>query len=145
MGPLRAVIARRGTYQAVSIEVAEAARVIEDTRCDLNIVLMNHLAIIFQKFGFDTNDVTPRAGNWLNVSQVGFPSYSLAKRKWPMGLPELDVDHCGGQAALCYRSTAEFQPVPFLHVSGVKLFAVVFVTALLGEVGARIEPSSTPP
>jgi len=51
-----------GTYKASSIEVAEAAKVIENTQRDLNIALMNELAIIFNKLGLDTHEVLRAAG-----------------------------------------------------------------------------------
>lgn len=50
-----------GTYRADSIKVAEAAKVIENTQRDLNIGLMNELAIIFDKIGVDTNEVLEAA------------------------------------------------------------------------------------
>jgi UDP-N-acetyl-D-galactosamine dehydrogenase len=50
-----------GTHKAPSIEVAEAAKVIENTQRDLNIAFMNELAIIFQKIGIDTHDVLTAA------------------------------------------------------------------------------------
>jgi UDP-N-acetyl-D-galactosamine dehydrogenase len=46
-----------GTYKARSIKVAEAAKVIENTQRDLNIALINELAIIFNKLGIDTEEV----------------------------------------------------------------------------------------
>ncbi len=46
-----------GTYQAQSIKVAEAAKVIENTQRDLNIALINELAIIFNKLDIDTHSV----------------------------------------------------------------------------------------
>jgi UDP-N-acetyl-D-galactosamine dehydrogenase len=55
-----------GTYQAASIEVAEAAKVIENTQRDLNIALMNELAIIFYKLGLDTKAVLATAGTKWN-------------------------------------------------------------------------------
>lgn len=50
-----------GTHKAASIEVAEAAKVIENTQRDLNIALMNELAIIFHRLGLDTNEVLAAA------------------------------------------------------------------------------------
>jgi UDP-N-acetyl-D-glucosamine/UDP-N-acetyl-D-galactosamine dehydrogenase len=50
-------IVEAGIYRASSIKVAEAAKVIENTQRDLNIALMNELAIIFDKIGIDTLDV----------------------------------------------------------------------------------------
>lgn len=46
-----------GVYKAQSIRVAEAAKVIENTQRDLNIALMNELAIIFDRLGLDTLEV----------------------------------------------------------------------------------------
>ncbi len=55
-----------GTHLAPSIMVAEAAKVIENTQRDLNIALMNELAIIFHKMGLDTNEVLAAAGTKWN-------------------------------------------------------------------------------
>ncbi|MDJ0883813.1 MAG: nucleotide sugar dehydrogenase [Desulfobacterales bacterium] len=58
-----------GIHQAPSIRVAEAAKVIENTQRDLNIALMNELAMIFDRMGIDTRDVLAAAGtkwNFLN-------------------------------------------------------------------------------
>ena len=49
-----------GTYKASSIRVAEAAKVIENTQRDLNIALINELAVIFNKLGIDTEEVLPK-------------------------------------------------------------------------------------
>lgn len=55
-----------GTHMAKSIRVAEAAKVIENTQRDINIALVNELAIIFNKMGIDTNDVLRAAGTKWN-------------------------------------------------------------------------------
>ncbi|MCL2635404.1 MAG: nucleotide sugar dehydrogenase [Betaproteobacteria bacterium] len=55
-----------GVYPASSIMVAEAAKVIENTQRDLNIALMNELAIIFDKIGIDTLEVLLAAGTKWN-------------------------------------------------------------------------------
>ncbi|WP_446525713.1 Vi polysaccharide biosynthesis UDP-N-acetylglucosamine C-6 dehydrogenase TviB [Photobacterium swingsii] len=55
-----------GTYKASSIRVAEAAKVIENTQRDLNIALINELAIIFNKLGIDTEEVLQAAGTKWN-------------------------------------------------------------------------------
>ena len=60
-----AVIAA-GVHRASSIRVAEAAKVIENTQRDLNIALMNELAIIFDKLGIDTAEVLEAAGTKWN-------------------------------------------------------------------------------
>lgn len=54
---LYSAIIEAGTHKAASIEVAEAAKVIENTQRDLNIALMNELAIIFHKLKIDTQEV----------------------------------------------------------------------------------------
>ncbi len=55
-----------GVHRAPSIRVAEAAKVIENTQRDLNIALMNELALIFDRLGIDTNDVLEAAGTKWN-------------------------------------------------------------------------------
>jgi UDP-N-acetyl-D-galactosamine dehydrogenase len=55
-----------GTYRASSIRVAEAAKVIENTQRDLNIALMNELALIFGRLGIDTTEVLEAAGSKWN-------------------------------------------------------------------------------
>ena len=55
-----------GTHKAPSIKVAEAAKVIENTQRDLNIALINELALIFNKLGIDTEAVLQAAGTKWN-------------------------------------------------------------------------------
>ena len=55
-----------GTYQASSIKVAEAAKVIENTQRDLNIAFVNELSVIFNLMGIDTNEVLEAAGSKWN-------------------------------------------------------------------------------
>ena len=55
-----------GTHKASSIKVAEAAKVIENTQRDLNIALINELALIFNKMGIDTEEVLQAAGSKWN-------------------------------------------------------------------------------
>jgi UDP-N-acetyl-D-glucosamine/UDP-N-acetyl-D-galactosamine dehydrogenase len=55
-----------GVYRASSLEVAEAAKVIENTQRDLNIALMNELAIIFDRLGIPTKEVLDAAGTKWN-------------------------------------------------------------------------------
>src|SRR5437870_9251836 len=59
-------IVEAGLYRASSIEVAEAAKVIENTQRDLNIALMNELAIIFDRLGIPTKEVLEAAGTKWN-------------------------------------------------------------------------------
>ncbi len=55
-----------GTHRAPSMKVAEAAKVIENTQRDVNIALVNELAMIFNKMGIDTQDVLEAAGTKWN-------------------------------------------------------------------------------
>ncbi|TKZ17472.1 Vi polysaccharide biosynthesis UDP-N-acetylglucosamine C-6 dehydrogenase TviB [Shimia litoralis] len=63
---LYASIVTAGTYKASSIRVAEAAKVIENTQRDLNIALINELAIIFNRMNIDTEAVLKAAGTKWN-------------------------------------------------------------------------------
>jgi UDP-N-acetyl-D-galactosamine dehydrogenase len=60
------LIVEPGVHRASSIKAAEAAKVIENTQRDLNIALMNELAIIFDKLGIDTSEVLEAAGTKWN-------------------------------------------------------------------------------
>jgi len=59
-------VVRAGLHRASSIKVAEAAKVIENTQRDLNIALMNELAMIFDRIGIDTVEVLEAAGSKWN-------------------------------------------------------------------------------
>lgn len=59
-------IIEAGTHKAPSIKVAEAAKVIENTQRDVNIALVNELAMIFEAMGIDTHDVLAAAGTKWN-------------------------------------------------------------------------------
>ncbi|UZR28716.1 nucleotide sugar dehydrogenase [Methylococcus mesophilus] len=59
-------IIEAGTHPATSIRVAEAAKVIENTQRDVNIALINELAMLFQKLGIDTSEVLAAAGSKWN-------------------------------------------------------------------------------
>lgn len=63
---LYASIVTAGTHKAPSIRVAEAAKVIENTQRDLNIALVNELAVIFNRMGIDTEAVLKAAGTKWN-------------------------------------------------------------------------------
>ena len=60
------VIITAGTYRASSIKVAEAAKVIENTQRDINIALINELAIMFDLLGIDTQEVLQASGTKWN-------------------------------------------------------------------------------
>jgi UDP-N-acetyl-D-galactosamine dehydrogenase len=63
---LYASVVTAGVHRASGIQVAEAAKVIENTQRDLNIALMNELAIIFNRLGLDTHEVLRAAGTKWN-------------------------------------------------------------------------------
>ena len=63
---LYSAVVTAGVHRASSIQVAEAAKVIENTQRDLNIALMNELALIFERVGIDTHEVLAAAGTKWN-------------------------------------------------------------------------------
>jgi len=63
---LYGTIVAAGTHKASSIRVAEAAKVIENTQRDVNIALINELALIFNRLGIDTEEVLNAAGSKWN-------------------------------------------------------------------------------
>ena len=65
-----ASVVTAGVHRAPSIKVAEAAKVIENTQRDLNIALMNELALIFDRMGIRTADVLEAAGTKWNFLRV---------------------------------------------------------------------------
>ena len=67
---LYASIIKAGTHRATSIRVAEAAKVIENTQRDVNIALINELAMLFERMGIDTQEVLEAAGTKWNF--LGF-------------------------------------------------------------------------
>ena len=93
-------IIEAGTHQAPSLKVAEAAKVIENTQRDLNIALVNELAIIFSKLKIDTLDVLAAAGTKWNFLPfrpglvgghcIGVDPYYLTHKAEQVGyLPEV--------------------------------------------------------
>ncbi|WP_426462225.1 nucleotide sugar dehydrogenase [Staphylococcus equorum] len=84
-----------GVHKASSIKVAEAAKVIENTQRDVNIALMNELAIIFEKLNIDTNEVLKASGtkwNFLNFKPglvgghcIGVDPYYLTHKAQEVG------------------------------------------------------------
>ena len=59
-------VVEAGVHRAPSIQIAEAAKVIENTQRDMNIALMNEIAVIFERLGIDTGDVLATAGTKWN-------------------------------------------------------------------------------
>lgn len=97
---LYASVISAGTYKASSIKVAEAAKVIENTQRDVNIALINELAIIFNKLEIDTSQVLEAAGtkwNFLPFSPglvgghcIGVDPYYLTHKSESIGYrPEM--------------------------------------------------------
>jgi UDP-N-acetyl-D-galactosamine dehydrogenase len=66
LAELYASVVKAGVFRAASIKTAEAAKVIENTQRDLNIALMNELAMIFDRMGIDTLEVLEAAGTKWN-------------------------------------------------------------------------------
>ncbi len=94
------LIIKAGTYKAPTMKVAEAAKVIENTQRDVNIALINELALIFNKMGIDTEEVLKAAGtkwNFLNFRPglvgghcIGVDPYYLTHKAQSIGLhPEI--------------------------------------------------------
>jgi len=88
-------VVKAGIHRAPSIKVAEAAKVIENTQRDLNIALMNELALIFHRLGIDTRSVLDAAGtkwNFLKFSPglvgghcIGVDPYYLTAKAESVG------------------------------------------------------------
>ena len=89
-----------GVYEAESIKVAEAAKVIENTQRDINIAFVNELSVIFEKMGIDTNQVLKAAGTKWNFLDffpglvgghcIGVDPYYLAHKSQELGYnPEI--------------------------------------------------------
>lgn len=94
------LVIEAGTHKATSIKVAEAAKVIENTQRDVNIALINELAVIFNKMGIDTEAVLKAAGTKLNFLLfcpglvgghcIGVDPYYLTYKAQSIGLhPEI--------------------------------------------------------
>lgn len=89
------LVVKAGIHRASSIKVAEAAKVIENTQRDLNIALMNELALIFHRLGIDTKSVLDAAGtkwNFLKFSPglvgghcIGVDPYYLTSKAESVG------------------------------------------------------------
>ena len=113
-----------GTFKASSIEIAEAAKVIENTQRDLNIALMNELSIIFNKLNLSMNEILKAAStkwNFLNFKPglvgghcIGVDPYYLTYKSLEIGYkPELIL---AGRKMNDYMSTyvvSEFVKLAF--------------------------------
>ena len=100
LSTLYGCIIEAGIYEAPSIKIAEAAKVIENTQRDINIAFVNELSIIFSKMGIDTNEVLKAAStkwNFLNFFPglvgghcIGVDPYYLAFKSEELGYtPEM--------------------------------------------------------
>jgi UDP-N-acetyl-D-glucosamine/UDP-N-acetyl-D-galactosamine dehydrogenase len=113
-----ASIVDAGVHRASSIKVAEAAKVIENTQRDINIALMNELAIIFERMGIRTADVLEAAGTKWNFLRfkpglvgghcIGVDPYYLTMKAQQLGYqPEVILagrrinDNMGRHVASC--------------------------------------------
>jgi UDP-N-acetyl-D-galactosamine dehydrogenase len=107
-----------GTHRASSIKVAEAAKVIENTQRDINIALVNELALIFNRMNIDTHEVLEAAGSKWNFLPfkpglvgghcISVDPYYLTHKAEEIGYhPEVILagrrinDHMGGYVATC--------------------------------------------
>jgi UDP-N-acetyl-D-glucosamine/UDP-N-acetyl-D-galactosamine dehydrogenase len=122
-------IVSAGTFQARSIKVAEAAKVIENTQRDLNIALMNELSIIFDILDIDTQEVIDAAStkwNFLNFSPglvgghcIGVDPYYLTYKAQEVGYqPEIILagrklnDEMGAYVAKKFSANLNSKKIP---------------------------------
>ncbi len=127
---LYAEIIEAGTHRASSIKVAEAAKVIENTQRDVNIALINELALIFNRLGIDTKEVLEAAGTKWNFLPfrpglvgghcIGVDPYYLTHKAEAIGYhPEMILagrrinDHMGQYVA---REVTKLMTQRRLHV-----------------------------
>jgi UDP-N-acetyl-D-galactosamine dehydrogenase len=128
-------IVKAGTHKASSIKVAEAAKVIENTQRDVNIALINELAMIFNRLGIDTEEVLKAAGSKWNFLPfrpglvgghcIGVDPYYLTHKSQEVGYhPEMILagrrlnDNMGNYVAL---EVARLMMKRRIHVSGAKV------------------------
>lgn len=131
-------IVAAGTYKASSIRVAEAAKVIENTQRDVNIALVNELALLFHRMGIPTDEVLTAAGtkwNFLNFRPglvgghcIGVDPYYLTHKAQQVGYhPEMILagrrinDRMGGYVA---GRVAKLMTQRKLHVVGAKVLVM---------------------
>jgi UDP-N-acetyl-D-galactosamine dehydrogenase len=127
-----------GVHRASSIKVAEAAKVIENTQRDLNIALMNELAIIFDKIGIDTLEVLKAAGTKWNFLPfrpglvgghcIGVDPYYLTHKAEMIGYhPQVILAGRrinDGMAKFVAEKTVKSMIASGLHVKGAKVNVV---------------------
>ena len=158
-----------GTHKAPSIKVAEAAKVIENTQRDVNIALINELAILFNRLGIDTEDILVAAGTKWNFLPfrpglvgghcIGVDPYYLTHKAQQVGYhPEIILagrrlnDSMGAYVAsqLVKRMAKEGIPVKGARVlilgltfkentPDLRNTRVVDIVAELAEYGVRVD------
>jgi len=131
-------IIKAGTHKTSSIRVAEAAKVIENTQRDVNIALVNELALLFNRMGIPTDEVLAAAGtkwNFLNFRPglvgghcIGVDPYYLTHKAQQVGYhPEIILagrrinDRMGGYVA---GRVAKLMTQRMLHVVGAKILVM---------------------
>lgn len=127
-----------GTHKASSIRVAEAAKVIENTQRDVNIALINELALIFNRLGIDTEEVLEAAGTKWNFLPfrpglvgghcIGVDPYYLTHKAQEIGYhPEMILagrrinDNMGAYVAEC---TVKLLTQRRIHVAGANILVL---------------------
>jgi UDP-N-acetyl-D-galactosamine dehydrogenase len=132
---LYAKIITAGTHKASSIKVAEAAKVIENTQRDLNIALINELALIFKRLDIDTEEVLKAAGTKWNFLPfrpglvgghcIGVDPYYLTHKAQELGYhPEVILagrkinDHMGTYVA---ENVVKLMTRKKIHVVGANI------------------------
>ena len=133
-------IVTAGTHKASSIRVAEAAKVIENTQRDVNIALINELALLFNRLGIDTEEVRAAAGTKWNFLPfrpglvgghcIGVDPYYLTHKAQEVGYhPEVILagrrinDGMGGYVAAQLVKTMTRRK---LHVAGARILVLGF-------------------
>jgi UDP-N-acetyl-D-galactosamine dehydrogenase len=131
-------IVTAGTHKASSIRVAEAAKVIENTQRDVNIALINELAMIFNKLGIDTEEVLEAAGSKWNFLPfrpglvgghcIGVDPYYLTHKAQEIGYhPEMILagrrlnDNMGGYVA---AEVVRLMNLNRIHVAGSRILVM---------------------
>jgi len=166
---LYASIVKVGTHKATSIRVAEAAKVIENTQRDVNIALINELALIFNRLGIDTQEVLEAAGtkwNFLRFSPglvgghcIGVDPYYLTHKAQEIGYhPEMILAGRrinDNMAIYVAERVAQLMIRKRIHVKGARVLMmgltfkencpdlrnskVVDVVTELGKYGAKVD------
>ena len=133
-----ASIIKAGTHKASSIAVAEAAKVIENTQRDVNIALINELALIFNRLGIDTEEVLRAAGTKWNFLPfrpglvgghcIGVDPYYLTHKAQEIGYhPEMILagrrlnDNMANYAA---DRVAQLMATKRIHIKGSKVLVM---------------------